>query len=404
MSIVERGLSAGASLGSEMVLSSALGTSKWTVREALHILEREGIVAVRRGRYGGIFVMAPSVDAISMSIRSYLEFMRVDINEIVSARRVLDEAILSLAVTFNDIASLRAAQDLDSDIEGIHAGFVQYEALLTVARSPILQTFVRAVGKLGLSAILRSRLSDQELANVMRCVRIKRREQIEAVIAGRTRLVMSIENEVLNATSQLLQSANGAPATDSAALRLRALHLLKNARRFKRPELLMQEITADVVVRGWPVGEHLGTEAELLRRYSVGRSAFREAVRSLEQIGVVEMRSGRHSGLKIGSPHPRTVISNAQRQFSRMAIGQASYQEAFAALGCSAASLAAERTKSAGPGLPDLVTSPDSEYLATLADASGNRIIAMLLRILTINSSRVLGPAVSREFSPEFLR
>src|SRR5262249_5390087 len=144
---------------------------------------------------------------------------------------------------------------------------------------------------------------------------------------------LSIEDTILDATSRLLESAHPSRDAETAGARLRALHLLDNARRFKRLELLMQEITSDIVARGWPVGEHLGSEAELLTRYNVSRSAFREAVRSLEQIGVVEMKTGRLSGLKTGSPNPDKVVSNSLRQFSRLGIEHTSFQEALNAVG-----------------------------------------------------------------------
>src|SRR5581483_11642525 len=59
----------GHALGSEAELARRLDASRWTVREALGILESEGLISVRRGRNGGIFVAAPSDATISTAIR-----------------------------------------------------------------------------------------------------------------------------------------------------------------------------------------------------------------------------------------------------------------------------------------------------------------------------------------------
>ena len=50
----------------------------------------------------------------------------------------------------------------------------------------------------------------------------------------------------------------------------------------KRAAKVADRIVGDVMALGWPVGEVLGSEADLLERYQVSRAVFREAVRLLE--------------------------------------------------------------------------------------------------------------------------
>ena len=57
-----------------------------------------------------------------------------------------------------------------------------------------------------------------------------------------------------------------------------------------------RRILTDVVDRGWPVGEVLGSQAELIERYGVSRAVFREAVRLVENQGVAFMRRGPGAG------------------------------------------------------------------------------------------------------------
>ena len=64
----------------------------------------------------------------------------------------------------------------------------------------------------------------------------------------------------------------------------------------------------DVMAMGWPVGELLGSEADLLERYRVSRAVFREAVRLVEHKQVARTRRGPGGGLLITEPTVSAVI------------------------------------------------------------------------------------------------
>lgn len=63
-----------------------------------------------------------------------------------------------------------------------------------------------------------------------------------------------------------------------------------------------QRIEAQVVQRGWPIGESIGSEPELRERYGVSRSVLREAVRLVEHHQVARMRRGPNGGLFVVAP------------------------------------------------------------------------------------------------------
>ncbi|MFK4100293.1 FadR/GntR family transcriptional regulator [Streptomyces sp. NPDC019531] len=65
---------------------------------------------------------------------------------------------------------------------------------------------------------------------------------------------------------------------------------------------IAQRIEADVIRRGWPVGESLGSEVELRERFGVSRAVLREAVRLVEHHQVVKMRRGPNGGLFVSAP------------------------------------------------------------------------------------------------------
>src|SRR3546814_18745115 len=67
-------------------------------------------------------------------------------------------------------------------------------------------------------------------------------------------------------------------------------------------------IVSDVVALGWPEGEVIGSEPELLERYGVSRAVFREAVRLVEHKEVARMRRGPGGGLVVTVPTVESVM------------------------------------------------------------------------------------------------
>src|SRR5271165_1596112 len=70
----------------------------------------------------------------------------------------------------------------------------------------------------------------------------------------------------------------------------------------KRAAKVADRIVEDVMGLGWPVGEVLGSETDLLERYHVSRAVFREAVRLVEHQQVARTRRGPGGGLVITEP------------------------------------------------------------------------------------------------------
>lgn len=81
-----------------------------------------------------------------------------------------------------------------------------------------------------------------------------------------------------------------------------------DSRRAKLAGRAAEQIVADVVELGWPVGRILGSETELLERYGVSRAVLREAVRLVEHQHVARMRRGPGGGLVIDEPDIDAVI------------------------------------------------------------------------------------------------
>lgn len=75
----------------------------------------------------------------------------------------------------------------------------------------------------------------------------------------------------------------------------------------KLAAIVADRIVGDIAARGWPEGEIMGSEGELLDRYGVSRAVFREAVRLLEHLQVARMRRGPGGGLMVLAPSVDSV-------------------------------------------------------------------------------------------------
>lgn len=84
-----------------------------------------------------------------------------------------------------------------------------------------------------------------------------------------------------------------------------------DSRRAKLAGRAAEQIIADVIELGWPVGQVLGSESELLERYGVSRAVLREAIRLVEHQHVARMRRGTGGGLVIDEPDIDAVIGPA---------------------------------------------------------------------------------------------
>nr|WP_232232199.1 FCD domain-containing protein [Mycobacterium triplex] len=156
---------------------------------------------------------------------------------------------------------------------------------------------------------------------------------------------------------------------------------------------IARDIEADIVRRGWPVGESLGSEHALQQRYGVSRSVLREAVRLVEHHQVARMRRGPGGGLLISEPDAGPATRAVVIYLEYLGVTLAELLNARLVLEPLAASLAAERIDEAGierlravlraeqqwrPGLP----APRDGFHIALAEQSKNPVLQLFIDVL----------------------
>jgi DNA-binding FadR family transcriptional regulator len=179
----------GSALPTERDLVSVTGLSRGSVREALRILEAQGLVVTRPGRYGGSVVSRPSDALLAGHISAYARGRSVPLRALVEARQALEPTVAALAAknrTDEDLATLRAiSARLDEAAKDDVARFLEenaswHTALAAATHNDLLRAFTSSIGGLMFEA---SKIENFASDDVRRLVTHAHRRILEAIEA-----------------------------------------------------------------------------------------------------------------------------------------------------------------------------------------------------------------------------
>ena len=115
--ILNGALAPGDPLPAERDLVIESGLSRAPVREALRVLEAEGLIATRPGRTGGSIVTLPGRASVARSVEQFVRTHGVNLEALLDCRLAVEPMLAKLA------AANRTPVELE-DLERIHASFV----------------------------------------------------------------------------------------------------------------------------------------------------------------------------------------------------------------------------------------------------------------------------------------
>ena len=154
--VIERRLRPGDSLDSEQPMLERFDVSRETLREALRLLEVQGLVTIRRGPGGGAFVGTVDPSKLGRISSLYFHMAGATYGELFDAYAFADATLAARAARHPDADHRASAmapyvthRDHDTDIEHYinrHAGF--HTAVAALADNRVLQISLHAVGLL----------------------------------------------------------------------------------------------------------------------------------------------------------------------------------------------------------------------------------------------------------------
>ena len=179
----------GAPLPTERELVATTGLSRGSVREALRILEAQGLVRTRPGRHGGTVVAQPSDESLGTHITRFAKVRGVPLHALVEARQALEPMVAYLAArnrTAEDLQELVAiSARLDDAADHDVPRFLEenanwHTALAKASHNDLLRAFTASISGLMLDA---SRIENFASDEVRKLVTIAHRRILQAIEA-----------------------------------------------------------------------------------------------------------------------------------------------------------------------------------------------------------------------------
>lgn len=215
--IIAAGWPVGRVLGSEADLMARYAVSRGGMREAIRLLEQQGIANMKRGRGGGLVVTEPGDRGIVRSMITYLNFRRVLPSQLLEARKVVELSLLPMVVDRMSNENERAIRAfLEREVDGMHAftaeegnyagapfylrseGFHTLLARLT--GNPVLELFVRCMEALVGRFFYSSSKSRREIDEIMQQVHVAHERIGDALIRRDLAEAQKLFSETLDLT------------------------------------------------------------------------------------------------------------------------------------------------------------------------------------------------------------
>jgi DNA-binding FadR family transcriptional regulator len=124
---------AGEYLPPERVLAEQYEVSRPILREAIRVLESEGLVEVRRGIKGGARILEPSMTELARGFAVHLQRQRVTVGDLLLARETLEIAAVRLAALHGAACRRSLQARLDDEAATIAAAANTHDIANTLA-------------------------------------------------------------------------------------------------------------------------------------------------------------------------------------------------------------------------------------------------------------------------------
>jgi DNA-binding FadR family transcriptional regulator len=119
----------GAGLPNERDLGDQTGLSRGSVREALRILEAEGLVSTRAGRNGGRVARLPGAEGVGRSLDFFIRGQQVEFAAVLETMEALEPALAALAAEHRNSTDIEALEEISRQMADPAIDTPRYQAL-----------------------------------------------------------------------------------------------------------------------------------------------------------------------------------------------------------------------------------------------------------------------------------
>jgi DNA-binding FadR family transcriptional regulator len=297
----------GQALPSEKDLIRTFGVSRETIREALRILESEGLVQVRLGRGGGFVVQRPEPRALMRHIALLLHVRGATLGDIYEVRRIVEPAAARTAsLSAAELEGLVALHDSEMSQ---HDEPLACASTIVAFDQAVMQTSSNQAISI-ISGVFRELVAGRRsLENL-----VEQGSTLSGLVdchgaileALRSRDASGIEeswSSYVDASAEL--HGSGSPDTPFDMVPLWRLHKpgeQDGIRSEKTAALIAKDIRLRIAEGRLNKGDPLPPMPAMASEYNVSRPIIRECLRMLEIEDLVSMRTGSRGGARVLEP------------------------------------------------------------------------------------------------------
>jgi DNA-binding FadR family transcriptional regulator len=206
----------GAALPSERDIVDETGLGRGSVREALRVLEAEGLIRTKTGRHGGTFTTRPDEHGLTRFVSLFVRGRRIPIRALLEARTTVEPSLAYYAALNRapeDLVALReACAALEAAPDGPEFGranLAWHYAVATASHNELLVAFLSSIS----SAIARE--SDEHakafegsaLGDIRSAVILAHQRITDAVVRGQADAAKRRMERHLNAYAATVDAA-----------------------------------------------------------------------------------------------------------------------------------------------------------------------------------------------------
>ena len=281
--IASSDLPPGGAFGSMRELSLRYSVGRSVAREAMGLLERRGLGRLRRGPCGGFILTKPQPETIGEELADHFRLGGITLRQLMDAREAIDLMAARCAAAAkpsrSDLERFTAAIAID----GLSGRLAAQVEIARMAGEPILLPFVECLNSLTIDFGRIDRRPPDGLACAPMGASMTR-----ALLAGDED---AAEAEAMRAHAEL------ACWLEERPLSAEPVEVARSIEAHGTLATTIARALAAEILKSGSTGARLGSEWDLCERFNVSRLTLRQAIRLLEDSGLVECRRGRGNGL-----------------------------------------------------------------------------------------------------------